>query len=97
MGWDDTYHAGVDQGVLELGVPRQELLVQERGVGDVAEHGDVYGVGFWHVLEVEGLEEWRFRGRHCGRRRWRVRVRERVRRWYRGFFWLMMVGCLLSF
>ncbi len=61
------YRAAVDQGILEIGVFREQLLVQECRVFDVAEHGHVHRMRRRCVLEPEAF--YYGRGSH-----WRGRV-----------------------
>lgn len=51
-----TYGDRVDEGVLEVLIPAQELPLQEVGVDDVPEDGDVDGVCRGDVLELDRFE-----------------------------------------
>lgn len=59
----------VDEGVLEVGVAREELRLQVPRVRDALEEGDVDAVRGRHVLEGDCLEE-----RHCRGMFWNVQV-----------------------
>ncbi|KAF3069280.1 hypothetical protein CFAM422_007392 [Trichoderma lentiforme] len=47
-----TYRRSVDKGIFELGVAREELLVQEGGVFHIAEESEVDSVRRRHMLEL---------------------------------------------
>lgn len=49
--------AGVDEGIFEGGVARDQLRLQEARVGDLFEEGDVHAVGRGHVLDGDGFQE----------------------------------------
>lgn len=51
-----THHGGIDKGVLKVGVAVEQLPVQECGVFDVAEEGEVDRVRGREVLEGHRLE-----------------------------------------
>lgn len=56
-GCGNTYRASINEGVLKVRVPIQELLLQERGICDVPKQRDVDLVAVGEVLESNGLEE----------------------------------------
>lgn len=47
-----TYRGSVDEGIFELEVPCEELLVQEAGVFHIAEESEVNSIGRRHMLEL---------------------------------------------
>lgn len=51
-----AYHTGVDEGVLEVCVACKELLVEKRGVLEIAEERSVDGVRRRQVFEMDGVE-----------------------------------------
>lgn len=51
-----AYNAGINEGVLEVAVACEELLVEERSVLDVAEERSVDGVTGRQMLEVDALQ-----------------------------------------
>lgn len=56
-----THDASIDKGIFEVGVAGEQLGVQEGGVGDGVEEGDVDGVAGGEVVDGDGGE------RHWGR------------------------------
>lgn len=64
-GCGNTYHASIDEGVLKVRVPIQELLLQERGICNVPIQRDVDLVAVGEVLESDGLEECHGVGEGC--------------------------------
>lgn len=56
LGIESTYRRSVDKGIFEVGISREQLLVQEARVADVAEKGEVDFVGRRHVLEHDCFE-----------------------------------------
>lgn len=41
---ESTYHRGIDESVLKVGIAGQQLLTQERSIADVPEEGEVKAV-----------------------------------------------------
>lgn len=56
-----THDASIDEGIFEVGVAGEQLVVQEGSVGDGMEEGDVDVVTRWQVFDGDGGE------RHWGR------------------------------
>ena len=50
------YNTSVNKGILEVGIPSQQLRMQESRISDVPVQRDVQVVALREVLELDGLE-----------------------------------------
>jgi hypothetical protein len=53
----NTYHTSINERILKVRIPSQELLLQEGGIFDVPIQRDVDGVALGEMLKVNCLEE----------------------------------------